>query len=67
MYFSYGKLWKLLLVRNMTKENLRTGTGVSTNLIAKLAKNRNVETDSLLKICAFLNCDITEIMEFVPD
>lgn len=67
MYFSYGKLWKLLLVRNMTREDLRTGAGVSANLIAKLGKNRNVETDSLLKICAFLNCDITEIMEFVPD
>lgn len=67
MYFSYGKLWKLLLVRNMTREDLRTGAGVSANLIAKLGKKRNVETDSLLKICAFLNCDITEIMEFVPD
>lgn len=67
MYFSYDKLWKLLSERNMTRKDLRTSIDVSTNLIARLGKNRCVNTDSLLKICAFFNCDITEIMEFVPD
>jgi len=67
MYFCYDKLWQLLSEKNMTKEDLRTSIGVSTNFIAKLGKHCNVNTDSLLKICAFLNCDVTDIMEFIPD
>ena len=41
--------------------------GLSTNVITKLGKNQNVSTEVLGKICKVLNCDITDIMEFVDD
>ena len=34
--------------------------------IAKLGRNKNVSTESLVKICTTLHCDIGDIMEIVP-
>lgn len=67
MYISYNKLWKLLIDRNMNKQDLKKATGVSSASIAKLGKGENITTDVLLKICKVLNCDITDIMEIVTD
>lgn len=55
------KLWKLLIDKDMRKEDLRLKAGISTNTMAKLGKNENVNTDILVKICSALNCDIADI------
>lgn len=62
-YFSYNKLWKLLIDRGMKKKDLREKSGISSASIAKLGKNENMTTDVLLKICITLRCDISDIME----
>nr|DAU17311.1 MAG TPA: Cro/C1-type HTH DNA-binding domain protein [Caudoviricetes sp.] len=67
MYFSYNKLWKLLIDRGMNKSQLRELSGISSSSIAKLGKNKNVTTEVLLKICKALDCDISDIMEIVKD
>ena len=67
MGVSYKKLWKLLIDKNMIKKDLRLAAGLSTNVIAKLGKNENVSTEVLGKICKALNCEITDIMEFIDD
>lgn len=67
MYFSYNKLWKLLIDRGMNKSQLREKSGISSSSIAKLGKNKNVTTEVLLKICKALNCDISDIMEIVKE
>lgn len=63
MAISYKKLWKLLIDKDMKKEDLRIKAGISTNTMAKLGKNENVNTDILAKICSALDCDIVDIME----
>lgn len=65
--FSYNKLWKLLIDKNMNKKDLRELSGISTTSMAKLGKGENVTTDVLLKICTALGCDISDICELVPD
>ncbi|MGK4161813.1 helix-turn-helix transcriptional regulator [Limosilactobacillus reuteri] len=65
--FSYKKLWKLLIDRDMKKKELSELSGVSGASIAKLGRNGNVTTEVLLKICIALNCDINDIMEIVRD
>ena len=67
MAISYKKLWKLLIDKDMRKEDLRLKAGISTNTMAKLGKNENVNTERLVKICTALNCDIADIMEIVED
>lgn len=65
MAVSYKKLWKILIDREMYKKDLRMMAGLSTNAIAKLGKNENVSTEVLEKICKALDCEISDIMEFV--
>ena len=67
MAISYKKLWKLLIDRDMKREELRVAAGISTNPMAKLSKNENVNTGMLVKICATLGCDISDIMEITED
>ena len=67
MHFSYNNLWKLLIDKNMNKQDLRKMTGISSASIAKLGKGENVNTEVLLRICKALKCDISDIMEFVSD
>lgn len=67
MSISYKKLWKLLIDRDMKKKDLQIAAGISSASITKLAKNENVNTDTLAKICRALNCGIADIMEFAND
>ena len=66
MSVSYKKLWKLLIDMDMKKKDLQQAAGVSSALIAKMGRNENVSTDSLVKICTAIKCDIGDIMEIVP-
>lgn len=65
MEFSYKKLWKLLIDKDMRKEDLRLAAGLTSTAIAKLGRNEDVSTKILIKICKTLNCDISDIMEIV--
>jgi len=67
MVISYKKLWKLLIDRDMKKQDLRNAAQLSSSTVAKLTHGENVSTAILLKICAALQCDIADIMEVVPD
>ena len=67
MAIRYNKLWKKLIDENMMKVDLRDQAGITTNALAKLGKNEHVSTQVLEKVCNVLNCEIQDIMEFVPD
>lgn len=67
MRFSYNKLWKLLIDRDLSKKELAEKSGVSVTSISKLIKRSNVNTEILLKICTALNCGISDIMEIVKE
>lgn len=65
MEVSYNKLWKLMIDRGMNKSDLRALTGIGTNTLAKLSKNQQVSMDVLMKLCEKLDCDISDVCEFV--
>lgn len=67
MAISYKKLWKLLIDKEMKKKDLQKAAGISSASITKLGKNENVNTEILQKICTALRCDISDIMEMVPE
>lgn len=58
MAVSYKKLWKLLIDLEMKKKDLQKAAGISPALIAKLGRNENVSTQSLVRICTAPQCDI---------
>ena len=51
MRIGYNKLWKLLIDKNMNKNDLKATAGISSASVAKLGKGENITTDVLLKIC----------------
>ena len=65
MAVSYNNLWKLLIDRNMNKTELRTKTNISSSTMAKLTNQEMVAMSVLEKICAELDCNIGDIMQFV--
>ncbi len=67
MAISYKKLWKLLIDKDMKKKDLQKLSGISSATITKLGKNENVNTEILQKICTSLKCDISDIMEMMPE
>ena len=68
MAASYKPLFKLLIDRNMKKKELAERAGLSLATITKMGKEgTTVTTDVLVKICMALNCEVSDIMEIVPD
>ena len=63
MAASYKKLWKILIDKDMRKEDLRLKAGITTTAMAKLGRNETVHMDILLRICDALDCDINDILE----
>ena len=59
----YYKLFDLLNRRGMNKSDLLEI--ISSKTIAKLSKGANLNTDIIDKICLFLNCQPSDIMEVI--
>ena len=53
--------------QEMKKVDLRDQAGLTTNVLAKLGKNEHVSTQSLEKICRILECEVGDILEFIPN
>lgn len=67
MRISYNKLWKMLIDKNMNKQDLKELSGVSAASIAKLGKGENITTDVLLKICEAMHCRLEDIIETIDN
>ena len=67
MIVTYKKLWKLLIDKDTKKQDLREAAKLSSSSVAKLTKGENVNTSILVKICKALECDVSDIMEILPD
>lgn len=60
---SYNKLWKMMIDKKMNKTQLREASKITTNAMAKLAKDESVPLETLEKICGVLNCTLDDIVE----
>lgn len=67
MLVSYDKLWKKLIDKKMTRTELKDSAGISFNILAKLGRNEFVSMESLSKICATLNCNVGDVVDFLPE
>lgn len=61
----YNKLFALLAQRGMKKTDLLEV--ISSPTLAKLSKGESVTTDILCKICEYLDCQPSDIMEYVKE
>lgn len=52
-----------MIDKKMNKTQLREASKITTNAMAKLAKDESVPLETLEKICAVLHCNIEDIVE----
>lgn len=67
MAYSYKKLWKLLIDKDMNKVALRDSIDITPATLAKLSKNQPVNMDILARICKELKCNIGDIVDYLLD
>lgn len=67
MPFSYNKLWKTLIDKNMTKEEFRKLIKASPTTIAAMGKGEGISPKVLERICIALECQPGDIMEYILD
>ena len=63
---SYDPLLKKLIDAKMTKTELAKKVGFSRTTLAKIGKNEAISMDVLLRICDELDCDIIDIISYLP-
>ena len=63
----YSKLDDYLAAKGMKYIDLQSALNLSPSMTAKFTKNRTMSTDTLNKVCEYLQVQPSEIMEWIPD
>ena len=63
----FEKLWQVMEKKGITTYVLREQCGIDSKTVRRLKANENTETKTLNKLCAFLNCRLEDIAEYIPD
>lgn len=63
---SYRPFWKTLNASGETTYTLIKNHRVSSSTIDKLRNNKPLNTTTINDLCRILDCEIEEIMEYIP-
>ena len=63
----FDRLWITMEQKGVSTYWLRERCGIDSKTVRRLKLNENIETKTLNKLCAFLNCRLEDIAEFIPD
>ena len=66
MAVSYKRLFHLMIEREITNAQLQKQAGFSANIITRLKRNEAVSLESIEAICRVMECEVDDILEFVP-
>ena len=64
MAIRYNKLWKILIDKKMKKKDLQEAAHITHYQMMKLARDENITTEVIGRICKAIGCTPDEIMEF---
>ncbi len=64
MIVSYNGLWKLLIDKNLQKQDLVKKVGLSSATVAKMGKGKPVSSKVIDKLAKFLDCSVNEIIRY---
>lgn len=63
----FDKLWVTMKEKGISTYWLREKCGIDRKTIRRLKENDNLETKTLNKLCAALDCGLEDIAEYVKD
>lgn len=64
---NYDPLWETMKKRHVSQYALYTYYDIDRSLLHRLKNNMNVEIFTLDRICSILDCNIEDIVQYVPD
>ena len=64
---SYNPLWKTMKERGATTYTLQVKGQISSSTIRRLKAGDSVSTNTLDALCKILQCDLTDIVLYLPD
>jgi DNA-binding Xre family transcriptional regulator len=67
MGINFRPLWILLINKWMKKTDLLKAAKLSPPTLAKLSKNKTIDSRTLEKICAALQCQPGDVIEYIPE
>ena len=67
MSFSFSPLWKLLIDKKMTREDLRIALSFSPSTMAKMSKGEYVSMEVIHRICEHFKVQPNELFEYAPN
>lgn len=60
----FDKLWEVMEKRGVSTYFLRERCGIDSKTVRRLRANENVETKTLDRLCAVLDCRLADIAEY---
>jgi len=63
----FDRLWETMKKKGVTTYKLREQCGIDSKTVRRLKANDNIETKTLSKLCAALDCRLEDIAEYIPD
>lgn len=64
---SYEKLWEVMRRRGISQYILIKTYRISPGQLTRLKRNESVSTHTIETFCKILQCDVGDIMEYIPD
>lgn len=64
---TFEKLFILVKNRYGTETSYLRNNGFSPTLVNKLKNNKTVTTETIVRLCDLLHCDIDDILTYTPD
>lgn len=64
---SFSPLWETMKTKGISQYRLIKFHGISTGQLDRLRKNENVSTYTIDQLCRILDCDLSDIAEYVAD
>lgn len=64
---SYRPFYQTLLKRGMTEYHLIYKEGVSANILHRMKHGKNITMKTLDTLCFILDCDVSDIVEYVRE
>ena len=61
----FDRLWDVMKEKNISTYQLREKCGIDSKTVRRLRANDNMETKTLNKLCAVLDCRLEDIAEYV--
>ena len=64
---SYENLWKVMKEKGVSQYALIKQYHISPGQITRLKRNESVSTHTIEMFCKILNCEVGDIMKYIPD